>query len=263
MDAEHMRYSPRIRSNFLAHWTGGKDIAQRLPLAGNAREQYVGRIFDTIENGLWLTSPKETVSGYSVGPVQYVAPFVSFTEIRAINIAAHAAKYGLLGFVFERDFVVQRGGGPVFYVNNDDWRVANLKVLRDLVERLGSSNISLRDGASGVSCDELKARLFNSATLLFSQLKSMHETGNDYQCYEEYEWRIPHTHRAEKKELLKKGFYPDTTKQPQYYLPFKIEDLKFLVVPDYGTKDQFLQSSRYTSTFDRLNVLTIEEYGQI
>jgi hypothetical protein len=106
-----------MRSALLTHWTG-KDIQTEARLLdANSRARYVTRLRDTLRSGLWMTVPSETLVGHAGASaparIQYHTPMTCFTELRLSQSQPHHIRYGLLGLVVDRMFVLQRSGGPV------------------------------------------------------------------------------------------------------------------------------------------------------
>lgn len=261
-------YTPKVHGKYVAHWTG-KDISTNVKdLNENSRQKYVDRIFKTLETGLWMTAPKEKLFGYSnndkidYNPIEYKMPFTSFTEIKANNIHIHAIKYGMLGFVFDKSFIKERDGGPVFYVQYRDWKTTNLSIVNNFLNEVASSTLPVI--INGREIEKKKLELYhNFANTLVYQFKSMASSPDEeYDNYEECEWRIPYIYRTEGKYLVK-GNWQNSDKEPQFYIPFKISDLQLLVVPDLKIKKMLLADSRWKKNFNLLNILTIEEYGNI
>jgi len=115
-----------VRSDFLVHWTGGKDIEEEYADTeskdyqdkGARREKYIIRLRTTLEDGLWMNSVDIGLHSEPDGGLWETIhwPATCFTEIKLSNVDEHAQMYGFLGFGFTRQFVMERCGGPVIYV---------------------------------------------------------------------------------------------------------------------------------------------------
>ena len=215
-----------------------------------------------------MTTPREVVAGYQDSGIDYTVPLTCFTEIRLSEAKSHAAKYGQLGLGFQRRFVIERCGGPVKYVSGDDRDpiIGNLDLLLGALTELGKTlhPSSLRgalkrvrdhpDPDTRVYLQELLERLLvltqakvqgqvrddrlalltNGLGIVFAHMKPMSSDPNDedFEYFEEAEWRIVHTHRAEAEELL----VETGTQRPPFRIPFEPHHLKVLVFPDADTQ---------------------------
>lgn len=150
------------RSDFVIHWTGGRDIDR--DHGGNdarRREAYVERLRKTLLGdpahhppgdadkaekdrtqlpGLWMNYLDEELVGLkdvTLDPVIY--PTTCFSEIHLSRVREHTTGYGCLGFGFSRDFIIDRRGGPVMYVSGNPTRdatVANIKKALVVLEHM-------------------------------------------------------------------------------------------------------------------------------
>ena len=112
-----------LRSDFIIHWTGAKDIDEEYKHHGDNDKRidaYVDRLRGTLAEGLWINTVDEPLT--TVLPAGFRKDMICFTEIKLSSVAEHAKDYGHLGFGFSRKFITERGGAPVIYVSglNDD-----------------------------------------------------------------------------------------------------------------------------------------------
>ena len=125
-----------IHSKFLIHWTG-RDINH------DDRKKYVDKLKSVLQKGLCMNSGKETIYGKDSKRITAKIARVCFTEIKLTQIEEHAKQYGRLGIGFNRDFVLEREGNPVFYVQNGEKShiIQNLANLISLMKSLPDDDI--------------------------------------------------------------------------------------------------------------------------
>jgi hypothetical protein len=201
-----------IHSTFLVHWTG-KDFD---PNAANIREQYVERLKNCCQLGLYMNIGRETINGSNSKEVMAFIARVCFTEIRLSQAQTHANLYGKLGIGFDRNFVLERMGGPAFYVQNS----ANGVIIEhfDYLHGFLANNHH----------NDMLARL----QVIMGYLKNMSTPGDtDLVCYEEMEWRVVHLKCLEMRYVV-----PEKGIANIYRLKFDPEDVKLIVFPDKETK---------------------------
>lgn len=82
-----------MRTDFLVHWTG-RDIATNRFLVTDAqRADYVQRLVDIVQSGLWMTQPGEEIDGRNGASITYEAQMTCFTEIRLTDAEIHTQRY--------------------------------------------------------------------------------------------------------------------------------------------------------------------------
>jgi hypothetical protein len=207
----------------IVHWTG-KDIStDRNNLSDSQRRDYVARARSILQDGFWMTRPKEQLIGSiptlddSFGACEYVIDQTCFTEVRLSEAGLHSQLYGLLGIGVERKFVLDRRGGPVHYVRNAprETVVGNSLNLLSYLQKTGA-----KDEA------ELVRRNIGF-------LKPMSNPGrDDYAYLDEHEWRILHTPKEEGQGLIAATGL-DT---PVYRIPVQPGDVRLVVFPDADTR---------------------------
>lgn len=110
-----------VHSDFLIHWTG-KDIdgrhdphwskTDKSKTNEACTEDYIQRLRDTLELGLWMTiEPGQSYGKVSLPDIAKCC----FTELKLSQSRAHARQYGRLGLGFKRPFLFQRLGRPLVY----------------------------------------------------------------------------------------------------------------------------------------------------
>jgi hypothetical protein len=135
------------RPRLLTHWTG-KDIStEREKLNAETRARYMERLLSLLDNGFWMTLPSECLVGLDNRSISYQAPMTCFTELRLSAAQAHHRRYGLLGIVVDREFVLDRWGAPVHYVRSsvNDPIVGNAVMLMSWIQNQKDKNIEDAD----------------------------------------------------------------------------------------------------------------------
>lgn len=240
------------RSHSVSHWTGKDIYIRSSDLTDFHRAEYHRRLMDTLENGLWMTRPNEELRGWSPGPrpstIKYQAPMTCFTELRLSGSHSHNAIYGLLGFVFDRSFVLERAGGPVHYVRSH----RDEPVIGNLVQALEWVNDQKRRGTDYAQ-EVLECLNFNAGFI-----KAMSRPDSDDFAYlDEHEWRIIHNHLQQKAgRIVQTGL-----SRPEYRIPFTRGDIRMLVLPDEETRQLVLRDPRARAwlTDNVPPLLTIDE----
>jgi hypothetical protein len=180
-------------------------------LSESHRRGYVERLRDILTNGFWMTRPKEHLVGW--GQPVYMTSIIDmtcFTEVRLSHAEQHSQRYGLLGIGVERKFVLDRRGGPVHYVRNS--------VCESVVGN--SLGVFLHCQAAGAHKQEELIRRN------IGYLKPMSNPNSDDFAYlDEHEWRITHTHEAEKEGLI----VSTGSQDPVYRIPVQPGDVRLIV----------------------------------
>lgn len=207
-----------LHSRFLIHWTG-KDWAGE-PLDDKVRGKYIERLVDDLRHVFYMQPGDETLYGANHASITPRIARTCFTEIKLSLAKEYATKYGLLGIGVDRRYVLERFGGPVFYVQSGD-----------------SSNIvencwkvwSFLDGQNKGIADEF--------AVILGYLKNMSDKNcEELTYYDELEWRITHLTRLD-------GEYLTTQDAARHIYRIKImpDDVKVVVFPDGRTKYMALQ----------------------
>jgi hypothetical protein len=155
---------------------------------------------------------------------------ICFSEVRLSQAEDHARLYGKLGIGFHRDFVLERLGNPVLYVQNGDKGV--------LIENLDRVVGFLR------TKDPL---IHQSLEVVFGYLKNMsHQNVPNLEFYEEMEWRIVHLTHLE-------GQYIQVEDSSQHFYRLTLEpnDIKIIVFPDDETMKMAISDSDISDFFNR------------
>ncbi len=169
-----------------------------------------------------------------MGRVEGISVWISrvcFTEIRLSQVQCHAKKYGKLGIGFDRKFVLDRMGNPVFYVQDADTGliISSLNHLLGLVQRTND------------------AKLENELEFVFGFLKGMSDRRKhprDFGFYEEMEWRVINFQEIRKDSC--KYIEVEDAKKEIYRLVLNPQDIKILIFPDeptmrMATQDEFFK----------------------
>ena len=122
-------------------------------------------------------------------------------------------KYGDIGIGFDRDFVLQREGNPVFYVQNGDKGhvVENFGFLREYFDKQDKTRVK-----------ELE--------IILGYLKGMSDSDvsiRDLKYYEEMEWRVVHLDRLEGNFIS-----VEDRSRHIYRLKLEPEDIKIIIFSD-------------------------------
>lgn len=219
-----------MRSDLLVHWTGGTDISagvtDPVSLTAGQATQYVDRLASILSTGLRFTKPKELIYGAGNAFVGFQAPTTCFTEVRLSQALRHAQKYGYLGVVVERRFVLDRFGGPVHYLRNH----FNEKFV-DCYSRVGKH---VQDQTTGTQ------RVFDALSYCASFLKAMStRDSDDFEQLNEHEWRIVFV-----PELLHAGTAKEV--QPgQYSVALAPADVKLVIFPNANIRTLWLSHSEH------------------
>jgi hypothetical protein len=240
------------RSNLLTHWTG-KDICTDLGMLTEAhRKQYLARLMSVLDGGFWMTTPDEAIHGWSpdpekIGRISYQAPRSCFTELRVTDASLHSARYGSLGFVVDRTFVLDHWGSPVMYLRNHPQEsiVGNFKEVMSWIARQPETTADLLN-------------IHSNLAQIAAYMKSMSNFASDDFAYlDENEWRIVHHHQLE----TDKKIVPTNTARPQFKVPIALSDLRFLVAPDALCRDMFLTDPGFLAWKAGANIpiITVEE----
>ncbi len=248
------------RSDFLTHWTG-KDIATDVVhLTADERQRYFARLKDTLTHGLWMTKPGERlVSAYNGHPasIELEPNMTCFTELRLSGAQPHFERYGLLGFVVRRKFVLERGGGPVFYTrqHDDDLLVACAARVFFWTAISAPGSVARELDAKDVDSAEDVRKAFMFLCAYFKGM-STHGT-DDFAFLDENEWRIVQSGgHIDAGRIAKTG-----RERPFYRIPLTPTDLRMLVVPDDQVRAQTLDDDELRAWFGRTSIpiLTTQE----
>lgn len=269
-----------LRSDFIIHWTGAKDIDEEYKHHGDNDKRidaYVDRLRGTLAEGLWINTIDEPLT--TVLPAGFRKDMICFTEIKLSSVAEHAKDYGHLGFGFSRKFITERGGAPVIYVSglNDDITqqfirqflilLALIKTpdVVDFVNQSGyiSKMLLILQSLGAVKylrpdfrqhvldrlamCARGKRNVFEDLmnsianNLLFVKYMSDNELKPDYKYLNESEWRILLTPTHEKFFDRNRASWKYKKKSmPDAKIPFKQEELKVLILPDDDVRGKAL-----------------------
>lgn len=212
-----------LHTEFLVHWTG-KDFHDPPinDLNDALRDHYVDRLVDGLTNGLCMNPGTEQIYGPDGTWIKATISRTCFTEIKLTQAQAHAFRYGRLGIGVHRQFVMERHGNPVFYVQNGD------------------------DSAIVANMDRVRGALSQNPTalrqfeVLLAFAKNMSERSSaDLRYYDELEWRIVHLDRLERR-------YLKTIDKANgiFRVVLDHRDVKLVVFPDERTKHKAIADSR-------------------
>lgn len=214
-----------IHSKFLVHWTG-IDISQyNDAIDDDVRKKYIERLKDDLLKGLCMNPGKETIYGKDNKQITAEIARVCFTEIKLTQTEEHAKRYGKLGIGFNRDFVLEREGNPVFYVQNGEKGhiIQNLNNLISWMKKLPHDR--------GVESN------IKEIAIVLGYLKNMScRDENELKYYDEMEWRIVHITRIEGPNKYIQDIGEKTKEgKKSYRLKVSPKDIQLIVFPDSET----------------------------
>lgn len=254
------------RSKFVTYWTG-KDIEKDNP--SNKTERYSDRLWSILEEGIWMNINSEVVHGWDIQPginsnVTMKFPMVCFTELRLSKSFPHYFKYGQLGFVFDRKFVLDRYGAPVLYARshtheNIVGNLAQVGMLIDLIK--GKDQFKIPHPQHEEVLIDVGEWIDIHLSLVVSHVKAMSSTNKDDFIYlEENEWRIVHSNKLEKSGLLLITGHD----KPKYKLKLSPKDIQLIIVPNQTLRDEIRTKDNMVNWFNGHlpPVLTINEISE-
>ena len=240
------------RTSLLTYWTG-KDVEIEVKhLNEGTRSEYLERLRSILEHGIWMNEVNEEVIGLGKpARIKMQIAMTCFTELRLSQSQEHNKRYGLMGIVVDREFVLARRGGPVFYVRSreDDTIVGNFVQLFQWVREQAQLGTPKAEA------------VFKNGKVLVTYLKAMSaSSSDDYENLNENEWRIVHTYMCEKAGLIK----ATGMVRPNYKIPLSPTDIKMIVLPDSQTRDKVLSDTRIAEWFEKRfpPLLTVTEVSE-
>jgi len=254
------------RSQFVTYWTG-KDIEKENP--SNKTDEYFDRLWSILDEGIWMNLNDEISHGWDVqwgkaSDLIMTIPMVCFTELRLSQSKTHYTKYGHLGYVFDRQFVLDRLGAPVLYVRSHYHEniVGNLAQIGMIITILKQNRILLQDQSNpGAPPIDLGDFLDKTLSLPIAHIKAMSTPYKDDFIYlEENEWRIVHSVKLEQSGLI----YRTEQEPPPYKLPFSSKDIKMIIVPNLSLRNQMRSKKNIIDWFDGVfpPILTVDEISE-
>ena len=212
-------------SKLLVHWTGKNINLDNKKMDDDLRKKYVDLLKDDLCKGLCMNPGKETIYGKEDREVTAKIARVCFTEIKLTQTEEHSKRYGKLGIGFNRDFVLEREGNPVFYVQNGERGhiIQNLNKLISWMKKLPYNT------GVGSNIEEL--------AIVLGYLKNMScRNENELKYYDEMEWRVVHITRLEGLNNYIQDIEEKTKEgKKKYRLKVSPKDVKLIVFPDSET----------------------------
>jgi hypothetical protein len=265
-----MRRYHGIHKHQLFYWLASKldrEAGLRGQLRPAARREYIEYLRGSLENGIWLKSPRdpETITFRGVSQPLDKA-MACFTEWSLNESRPHTTEYGRMGLGFSKAWMIDHGGQPVTYFNHSA-KSPFLKTLVSLLIRLKSDPKALEEllyvihftkrihKSSGKPKAGAAAILPATRILRHRKKRTLSRVPDAYARFwsttmpylEEREWRIvEHPALVKRKLLIPNRSIGD----PKYYLPFEAgKDLFTVVLPDNRTVSEVLNEKWFT---DRL-----------
>jgi len=256
------------------------------------RKAYVERLLTTLRTGLWLTRGEEILGdGANDSEFRYYDSRVCFSEILLSRSDDHSARYGRLGFGFNRLFVLDSGGSPVIYARDSSSGI--LKIFGALHLRMSNVSQEILNGPAGRAIPEGDTKnavaydLLSTASLLLRLLpffkRMSNDNTDDFAFFEEAEWRIvafaddkhpvtPATVIRSKRgraRVLESSWarspriLANSCPPPDFHLSFNADDVDLLVFPDDASRIDAWKDPRFKewhgSRKRPLQLLTIDE----
>lgn len=210
-----------IHSNILVHWTGR--CIEESP-AGRRPQQYVDRLADDCEHGLFAKRTTEDVIRRR--KIKRLVR-LCFTEIRLSQAKKHAEQYGKLGIGFARDFIMRKGGRPVIYIPFETDRKGRL--LEDCIRNIYDHSKHDED-------------IRRWAKWIIAHVKRMSsENGDDF--FDELEWRLVYDESGGNPHFRRAGG------QGIYRMPFQARDVRVIVFPDENVRQMAFRDARIRAFF--------------
>ena len=230
-----------LHAQFLVHWAG-KEFHKPLtaPLDDNLRKEYVDTLIGILEKGFKMLHRREEIYDLDGKVLEAFISRVCFTEIKLSLAKEHAGRYGYLGIAVDRDFVLERYGNPVFYINSGKSNVAvNANKVLEFLQR-----------------DPKYKDILAEYRTLLAYFKNMNDRGcNDLKYYDELEWRVAHLNRLESEGRIA---VVDRAKY-EYMLKLNPSDVKVLVFPDDETRKLAFERPGLSELLDSPICLTIND----
>ncbi len=233
-----------IHSKFLVHWTGKNINPDNREMNDSLRKEYIDLLKDDLYKGLCMNPGKETIYGKDNKPITAEIARVCFTEIKLTQTEEHAKQYGRLGIGFNRDFVLEREGNPVFYVQNGEKGhiIENFHVLRNWMGQLPFDTV----------VSEIKvSEIINVLAMISGYLKNMScRDENELKYYDEMEWRIVHITRLEGPDNYIQDIGETKEGKKKYRLKVSPKDVRLIVFPDSGTLRLAMKDEKISEYFN-------------
>lgn len=236
------------KPNYLIHWTG-KDIAtSTTSLNIDHRKAYLKRFVSIIQNGFWMNRNSDELWGMDSAHIYMNVGITCFTEHRLTNSFYHTMKYGMLGIGVSREFVLDRWGAPVVYLENSSENDVNTAILHQTWKYLKNET------------KPEHRNVYLSFLQFLNLMKPMSNANTrDFEYIDEGEWRIVQYNQLDEKGLL---VIPE--KEPPHRLvPIKKNEVKLIILPDRDSINMFYSEPEVIDWFNNLDikpsVLTLEE----
>ena len=122
-----------------------KELSHFVGRVKSEEEQY-GILLQILREGILLAPSSARVGGEAGEPLRigyelvtnpaepigerFRANVVCFCDIPVEDLTIHTAKYSRFGLAFEKDFLVERGASPVFYIDTRATTIPGIHALR-------------------------------------------------------------------------------------------------------------------------------------
>lgn len=265
----------------LFHWIGGHIDSQKLSREKSA-ELYIEALRGSLENGLWVNSPREPEEIWRGGKAHSLElPMVCFTEWSLGQSFAHTQRYGRMGLGFSRKWVMQKHGQPVTYFKNNNrskykqscakllkasgrWSDDSRKALEYLIHFAKPSQAQVIATPPTPSMPSSGRGKPSKSTKRPKPDPFWKSHGASMKFMEEREWRIV---RDKRMRFFTENPSSKTNAAPDYFLPYTPgRHLYTLVLPDGYTVHRVLQDTPlrkqlFPNNQPQVAVMSLEDIG--
>jgi len=180
---------------------------------------------------------------YGVKKYSYAIPMISFCDIPLTDIQYHTDKYGSFAIGFTREWTVKNRLNPVVYIDK------NSRLASGLEETLNFIFLDWHEWLEDDDFDNFYNKAYKGAINVIHSSKNFEGRltrdgiENDYNFYEEREWRyipqINDSHVTEYPDIIWEDDFDDLGKRfpskphfKHYGIKIKAKDIKYLIIPD-------------------------------
>ena len=270
----------------LFHWVGAQSDRKagfKGPLTSQSRIEYMEMLAGSLQQGLWLKSPRDPEVIRHRGFEQPMElAMTCFTEWSLAESTGHVSRYGRLGFGFPKKWVLEQGGQPVTYYSTKrdkpflsslvrllkaatkekEHFLMDLTYLLHFTKRIHKDALPKSDSKGGRKPGQPKPAPAPKSER--PENPYVRRYGKTMPYLEEREWRIVECAEVVKRATLNRAGEPPV---PKYYLPYKCgHELFTLVLPDNQTASDVTRLDPFKSVLfaaeaPPVNILSLEDIG--
>jgi hypothetical protein len=271
----------------LFHWIGAKSdraAGFKGPLSSQSRSEYMAMLAGSLQQGLWLKTPREPEVIQHRGFEQPLElAMTCFTEWSLEESVGHVSRYGRMGFGFPKRWVLEQGGQPVTYYSTQRGSsffsslIRLLKATRegsrtrkDLIyllhftKRIHKGAPQRKGDAAAVKKPVQPKQPLLPKSEQPEKNPYIRRYGKTMPYLEEREWRIVESDKTVKAAVLNRE---GTANGPKYYLPYQGgHELFTLVLPDNQMASDVTRLDPFRSTLfaagaPPVSLLSLEDIG--